>query len=203
MIKITYFVHGTTTDNEQRISTGWAPGELSTLGIEQAKELEDQTKKMYFDIVFCSDLKRAVKSADLAFSRKYQIIEDRRLREANYGDLNQHHESEFNPDPYWCIYNRFSKGESYKDVEERISDFLDHLKINFDNKQVAIVAHKAPQLALDVLLKNMTWEQAIDEDWRIKKKWQPGWIYTFQEYQYHDKKYNNANLADAKSRAAD
>ena len=56
MIKITYFVHGTTTDNEQRISTGWAPGELSTLGIEQAKELKDQTKEMHFDIVFCSGI---------------------------------------------------------------------------------------------------------------------------------------------------
>lgn len=170
MIKITYFVHSTTTDNEQRISTGWAPGELSDLGIQQAKELEDQTKEMHFDIVFCSDLKRAIISADLAFSSKYRIVEDRRLREANYGELNQHHESEFNPNPYWCINNRFPKGESYKDVEERISSFLDHLKFNFDDKHVAIVAHKAPQLALDVLLKNVTWEQAIDEDWRIKKK---------------------------------
>ena len=114
MIKRTYFVHGTTTDNEQHISTGWALGELSTSGIKQAKELKVQTKEMHFDIVFYSDLKRAIKSADLAFSSKYQIVQDRRLREANYGDLNQHNESEFNPDPYWCINNRFPKGESYK-----------------------------------------------------------------------------------------
>ena len=38
MIKLTYFVHGTTIDNEQHIATGWAQGELSELGIEQAKE---------------------------------------------------------------------------------------------------------------------------------------------------------------------
>lgn len=25
-VKITYFVHGTTTDNENGIATGWAPG---------------------------------------------------------------------------------------------------------------------------------------------------------------------------------
>jgi len=28
-----------------------------------------------------------------------------------------------------------------------------------------------------VLLKGKTWEQAIDEDWRKKKAWQPGWEY--------------------------
>lgn len=177
MITITYFVHGTTVDNEQQIATGWAPGELSKLGIQQARELGNQTKSMHFDVVFCSDLKRAIDSADLAFSRHYQIIQDNRLREANYGDLNQHHEREFNPDPYWYITNRFPHGESYTDVEARMSAFLDHLKHHIAKPHVAIVAHKAPQLALDVLLKNKTWEQAIDEDWRKEKKWQPGWRY--------------------------
>ncbi len=181
MIKITYFVHGTTTDNEQHISTGWAHGELSRLGIEQAKELGIQTQDMHFDVVFCSDLKRAIISADLAFSGTYTIIQDCRLREANYGELNQHHEREFNPDPYWCITNRFPHGESYKDVEKRIADFIQHLQIDFANTHIAIVAHKAPQLALDVLLKHKTWEQAIDEDWRKEKKWKPGWAYTIQE----------------------
>ena len=42
---------------------------------------------------------------------------------------------------------------------------------------VAIVAHKAPQLTLDVLLKNKTWEQAFAEDWWKTKSWQPGWEY--------------------------
>jgi len=32
--KITYFVHGTTTDNEQDLATGWLPGELSGCGIK-------------------------------------------------------------------------------------------------------------------------------------------------------------------------
>jgi len=34
-IKITYFVHGTTTDNEKEISSGWSDVELSELGIKQ------------------------------------------------------------------------------------------------------------------------------------------------------------------------
>lgn len=180
MIKITYFVHGTTIDNEQRVATGWAQGELSELGINQAKELGLQTKEKKFDIVFCSDLKRAIDSVNLAFSNNYEIMHDSRLREANYGDLNQHHESKFNQDKYWCIHNKFPHGESYKDVEERISDFIEYLQTSFQDKHIAIVAHKASQFAFDVLLNNKIWEQAIDEDWRLKKKWQPGWEYTIK-----------------------
>jgi broad specificity phosphatase PhoE len=35
-IKITYFVQGTTTDNEQHISSGWKDVELSELGRKQS-----------------------------------------------------------------------------------------------------------------------------------------------------------------------
>ncbi len=35
-VKITYFVHGTTTDNLEHKSTGWLPGELAEKGIEQS-----------------------------------------------------------------------------------------------------------------------------------------------------------------------
>ncbi len=179
MIKITYFVHGTTSDNEQHFSTGWGESELSEIGNRQVLELRNLTRHMNFDKVYCSDLGRAVDTANIVFSAKNQIIQDCRLREANYGDLNQKHKDEFNPDPYWYIHNYFPNGEKYKDVEIRIFDFLKSLKWEFDNKHVAIVAHKAPQLALDVLLKNRTWEQAIDDDWRKEGMWQPGWIYTF------------------------
>lgn len=76
-----------------------------------------------------------------------------------------------------CITERFPGGESYEDVKKRIKDFLNFLKKNYDGKHVAIVAHKAPQLALDVLLKNKTWEEAFAEDWRKRKAWRPGWEY--------------------------
>lgn len=181
MIKITYFVHGTTTDNEQHKATGWAQGELSKLGIEQAKELGIQVQDLQFDIVFCSDLKRAIDSANLAFSDKYNIIQDSRLREANYGELNQHHESKFNPDKYWCIQNKFQNGESYKDVEARIFDFIEFLKMKYPNKHVAIVAHKASQFAFDVLVNKKSWKQAMDEDWRVGGKWQSGWTYVIPD----------------------
>ena len=179
-VKITYFVHGTTTDNKRDLATGWSPGELSELGIKQAKELGKLVSDKHFDVVFCSDLKRAVDSAELVFSDKYQIIKDERLREVNYGDLTRKPASEFKYRMVDYIDNPFPNGERYKDVERRIVDFLKFLKKNYDGKHIAIVAHQVPQLALDVLIKGKTWEQAIDEDWRKKKAWQPGWEYIIE-----------------------
>lgn len=176
MVNITYFVHATTTDNQGNLAAGWLPGELSELGREQAQRLGEQVAGKRFDVVFCSDLQRAIDSAELGFGDKYQIIQDERLRECNYGDLNgKPHTFKDKMENY--IDTPFPNGESYKDVEKRMSDFLSSLKQKYDGKHVAIVAHQAPQLALDVLLKGRTWQQAIDEDWRITKTWQPGWEY--------------------------
>ena len=179
-IKITYFVHGTTTDNEQNISSGWFDVELSELGIQQSKDLTDLTEDKRFDIVFCSDLKRAVDSANLAWGDKYKIIEDERLRECNYGDYNAKSSDEVEPMQEKSITEPMPNGESYEMVKERIASFLEDIKRDYDGKHIAIVGHKAPQLALDVLLKHMTWEEAFDTDWRKTKSWQPGWEYTLE-----------------------
>jgi broad specificity phosphatase PhoE len=179
-VKITYFVHGTTTDNEKDVMTGWLPGELSTKGIQQAKELSILLADKHFDIVFCSDLKRAVDSAEFGFGDKYKIIQDSRLRECDYGDFNGTEKKFQNKKINEYAHNPYPKGESYGYVKNRISDFLEFLKKNYDGKNVAIVAHQAPQLALEVLLKGKTWEEAIKEDWRNTKSWQPGWEYQLE-----------------------
>ncbi len=178
---ITYFVHGTTTDNENEISSGWSDVELSQLGVEQSIRLKEQTKDKNFDVVFCSDLQRAVKSAELAWGGMYNIIPDARLRECNYGKLNGAASTIVEPmQEDECINKPFPEGESYEDVKERIADFLEFLKENYDGKSVAIVGHKAPQLALDVLLKRKTWHEALADDWRKTKAWQPGWEYVLE-----------------------
>lgn len=177
-VHITYFVHGTTIDNEKEISSGWKDVELSELGIKQSVDLKEQTKDKKFDVVFCSDLKRAHNSAQLAWDGIYPIISDARLRECNYGKLNGASSVIVEPmQEEECITNKFPEGESYEDVKARIADFLEFLKKNYDGKSVAIVAHKAPQLALDVLLLGKTWRQALIEDWRKTKSWKPGWEY--------------------------
>ena len=176
MIELKYFVHGTTTDNLEKKASGWLPGELSEKGIGQAKALAEIIKDEHFDLVICSDLKRAVDSAHIDFNgRNIEIIQDSRLRECNYGDYNGQ-DSKLAHYPSH-IYERFPNGESMMDVEARIKDFINFLKKNHDNKKIAIVAHKAPQLALEVLTNGKTWEDALANDWRLTGAWQPGWKY--------------------------
>ena len=177
VVKITYFVHGTTTDNEGGISSGWRDVGLSELGVRQSIELKKHIKGKKFDFVFCSDLKRASQSARLTFGGEVEIIEDKRLRECNYGKFNAYPSEIVEPMQVKCIRRRFPDGESYEDVKRRIMEFLQYLKENFDGKNVAIVSHKASQLALDVIIKKKTWKQAFDKDWRKKKAWKPGWNY--------------------------
>lgn len=179
-VKITYFVHGTTTDNEKEISSGWFDIGLSELGVKQSIELKDKIKEKKFDVVFCSDLKRAHDSAKLTFESIVPIILDARLRECNYGKYNAKPSGIVEPMQEKMITERFSDGESYEDVKTRISDFLNFLKQHYDGKNVALVAHKAPQLALEVLLKGKTWKEAFMQDWRKTKAWKPGWDYVLK-----------------------
>lgn len=50
-VQITYFVHGTTEDNEKGLSSGWNDAQLSELGIKQSKELTAKTTHLNFDAV--------------------------------------------------------------------------------------------------------------------------------------------------------
>ncbi len=178
-VKITYFVHGTTTDNLEHKSTGWLPGELSQKGIEQSIVLKEQVDINQFDAVFCSDLQRAIDSAKYTFEGVKEIIEDERLRECNYGDFNGQDSSLAKYEEH--ITEKFPNGECMLDVEKRIKDFCDYLLENYNGKHIAIVAHKAPQLAFQVLTQGKTWEEAIDQDWRKTKSWQPGWEYIIND----------------------
>ena len=174
-IRIIYFVHGTTTDNLEHKSTGWLPGELSELGIEQSINLKNQINLDEIDLVISSDLQRAVDSANYTFKGIKNITHDERLRECNYGDLNGEDSSLVIDEDH--VSEPFPNGESMIDVEKRIRDFCYFLKENFDGKTIAIVAHKASQLAFEVITKSITWEEALENDWRKTKSWKPGWEY--------------------------
>ena len=179
MVKIIYFVHGTTTDNLEHKSTGWIPGELSEKGIQQSIDLKEQINLDEIDLVISSDLKRAIDSADYTFKGIKEILHDERIRECNYGDFNGEDTSLVKYEEH--INNSFPNGESLKDVENRVKDFCNYLIENYNGKTVALVAHKAPQLALEVITKKISWEDAIEKDWRKTKAWQPGWIYEIGE----------------------
>ena len=174
--KIIYFVHGTTTDNAAKLCSGWKEAMLNDLGREQAEKLGNVSRERgdKIDVIFTSDLKRAIESSNIAFPEITKIT-DARLRECNYGDLDGKHKS-------LVIYEEhvklpFPNGESLEDVEKRVREFVCYLKANYPGKTIGIVSHRAPQLALEVITKGMSWEEANANDWRKTGQWQPGWEY--------------------------
>ena len=174
--RIIYFVHGTTTDNAAKLCSGWKEAMLNELGREQAENLGNVSRERgdNFDVIFTSDLKRAVESSNIAFPN-IEKITDARLRECNYGELDGKHKS-------LVVYEEqikepFPNGESLEDVEKRIREFIKYLKENYEGKTIGIVAHRAPQLALEVITKGITWEESNANDWRKTGAWQPGWEY--------------------------
>lgn len=169
-IKIIYFVHGTTYDNTEGKCSGWREVNLTELGKKRAIKLGEIRKDTHFDIICTSDLKRAIDSANLAFPN-VKKIQDKRLRECNYGDLDGKDKSLIIYEDH--VENPFPNGESLLEVEKRIKDFIKFLKENHEGKSVGIVAHRAPQLAFEVITKNISWEEANKNDWRKTGAWQP------------------------------
>ena len=175
--KITYVVHGTTSDNAKGKCSGWKQAQLTELGKERAIKLGEIRKDTKLDVIFTSDLVRAIDSANLAFPDVKHIV-DKRLRECNYGDLDGKDKSLIIYEEH--IEEPFPNGESLKDVEERIRNFIEFIKQNYKGKSIGIVAHRAPQLAFEVLTKNISWEEANKNDWRKTNSWQPGWEYVIE-----------------------
>ena len=176
MITIIFESHGTTTDNEKHLASGWADVELSELGIQQSKEIGKRYVNDSFDAVFCSNLERSYKSAEIAFGNKFPIIRDTRLNECNYGDLTQYSSEEVDLEKPKRIKNPFPNGESYEQTLERIKSFLQDLLKNYNGKRVMIVGHRATQYGLEHWIKKLPLEQVIPAPW----KWQPGWEYDLE-----------------------
>lgn len=173
-MKVIYFVHGTTSDNAEGKCSGWKQASLTDIGKERAIKLGELRKDIQFDVIFTSDLMRAIESANLAFPN-VKHIQDTRIRECNYGEFDGEDKSLVVYEEH--IDNPFPNGESLKDVEKRVENFIKFLKDNYQGKTIGIVAHRAPQLAFEVLTKNISWEEAIKNDWRKTKSWKPGWEY--------------------------
>ena len=175
-VKILYYVHSTTVDNEIKKASGWNETLLNEKGLAQAQDLAKQVKDKKFDAIYCSDLIRAVESAKIVFKETgKEFIKDERLRECNYGDLNGKDSKLIEYQNH--IENPFPNGESLITVEKRVKILLDEIKEKYQGKTVAIMAHRATQLAIEVLTLGKTWEEAIATDWRNTKDWKPGWEY--------------------------
>jgi broad specificity phosphatase PhoE len=124
--------------------------------------------------VFCSDLTRSFRTAEIAFGdRSLPIVRDARLRECDYGDLTRRPMSELKAQRLQHLVEPFPNGESYQQVVERVSGWLDEVRRRSDARTVVVVGHRATFYALEHLLTGVALRDAVESPWA----WQPGWIY--------------------------
>lgn len=174
MLEIVYETHSVTTDNEAGIATGWLPGQLSARGRELAVELGVRRRNDGIMAVFCSDLRRAVETAEIAFGGSgIPISQDARLRECDYGELNGMPVERLAAQRAAHIDAPFPGGQSYRQVVDQTRDFLRELAADGDGRRVLLIAHSANRWALEHLLNGRPLQELVDAPF----EWQPGWVY--------------------------
>ena len=79
---VIFETHATSLDNEAGLASGWFDVDLSALGEEQARTLGERRRADDLASVYCSDLRRAWRTAELAFgSRTIPVVRDDDSRE--------------------------------------------------------------------------------------------------------------------------
>jgi broad specificity phosphatase PhoE len=171
---ILFETHSTSTDNEAGLASGWFDAALSARGELQARQLGDRHRHDHLAAAFCSDLARAFRTAEIAFSdRSVSIVREARLRECDYGALTRHPASEIDRIRALHVAAPFPGGESYQQVADRVASWLRDVTSAFAGQSVLVVGHRATFYALEHLIRRVPLLEAVAAPWA----WQPGWTY--------------------------
>ncbi len=146
--------HGETECNRMMIVQGWVHTPLNFRGRGQAEELRRQLTDRKIDInaLYSSDLLRAVQTAEiLNQDLGLEIHLDPRLREVKRGIWNLQYIPEIR-EKYRKLWERWDSdpynmrpplGESLKDAEKRILDFVKDLKkFHGSRENILVVTHR-------------------------------------------------------------
>ncbi len=151
MTRLLLVRHGETELNSAERYWGHSDVKLSALGIRQAEGLRDRLSAEQIDAIYSSDLKRALVTAKtIASGRQLAVITCAELREINFGrieGLNFEEISQLFPEfaAKWRLQRdinlEFPGGESFNELNSRVSSFADRLRRHTDDEVVLVVAH--------------------------------------------------------------
>jgi broad specificity phosphatase PhoE len=142
--------HGQSAGNAAGRFGGHSPTPLSDLGFEQARLTAEALAKENVNVIYSSDLLRAVQTAEpLSKLTGIPIITKPEFRERNVGVLEgltfDESKSEF-PNDYYALVNRnihhvITEGESYSNLLDRIKGELRDIIRKHRGERVAIFTH--------------------------------------------------------------
>jgi alpha-ribazole phosphatase len=118
--------HGQTDWNQEKRYQGQTDIPLNEIGLQQAAGLSESLENTQFDAIYCSDLQRARQTANvLAIHLNLPVFQDRRMREASFGE--------------W-------EGQIYPEIKLRYPEVWEERKIN-PKAAVAPGGETMPQVA--------------------------------------------------------
>jgi 2,3-bisphosphoglycerate-dependent phosphoglycerate mutase len=171
---VVFETHSTSEHNEAGIASGWLGDALSAAGRAQAVELGERRRDDGIDVVYASDLHRAVETATIAFEGSMIPLRvDWRLRECDYGELNGMPRQVLDEQRVRRIDEPWPGGESWRDAVARVSSFLAEL----DGGRVLVIGHIATRWALEHRVNGRTLSELAAEEF----EWQPGWEYELRQ----------------------
>jgi len=137
--------HGETLENRAGLLQGHNEGSLSEKGINQAKKLALRLRDEKIDIIYCSDLGRAVKTAEEihTYHKDTDIEYTEQLRERNFGEF----QGRKREDVGWSLNDLNSKfpnpnnGETESEVYKRAESFLKYLSEKHSRHTILLVCH--------------------------------------------------------------
>jgi broad specificity phosphatase PhoE len=177
VIALVFETHSTSVDNEAGLASGQFDAGLSGLGEKQAVQLGARYRTEHFDAIFCSDLQRSYRTAEIAFEeRGFPIVRDARLREIDFGDMTRRPSREIEPARMVYVKDPYPGGESYSQVAERVSNWLSGLLQIYDGRRAMLIAHRAQFFSLEHLVNKRPLCDVLSTPW----KWQHGWTYKLQ-----------------------
>ena len=170
---IVFETHATSFDNEAGRASGWQDVDLSPAGVTQATQLGARYAGVELAAVYTSDLRRALRTAALAFGGEPAPIADPRLRECDYGVMTGEPTAAIDAEREARIDAPFPGGESYAGVVARVGSWLAEASALAPGGLVLVIGHRATWYALEHLLQGRPLREVIVQPWR----WQPGWRY--------------------------
>lgn len=185
MARIFLFRHAQTSDNKEGIFSGRRDPDLTEEGVEEAKKIRDALKNEKVTKAYTSPLIRCKHTLEIVLEPHEGtelVVADPRIRERDYGDLtgkSKKKTAELYPKEYPAWHRGYNSpppnGESLKQVEERVLEFLKELLQNvWQNDVIFICASGNSLRPIRKYFEKMTDIQMASFEH------EPGKIYTYE-----------------------
>jgi probable phosphoglycerate mutase len=162
--------HGETKFNIEGRHQGWNDSALTEKGILHAHHLAEMLEGRDITCIFSSDLGRALKTATIIGDKiRCHISLNPEIREITWGILDgttsEERKAKFadllEARKKDKVNFRFSEGESYNDLANRVQPLIKSSKDKFPNQNIAMVGHEAVNRIILMLFLDSTFEEVF------------------------------------------